>query len=273
MSRSFDLEINPKILYWIDMPADVLSVKERTELLLNDVLVKRIYSETLDQGLPADAADAAFLYNFDQILAKNRGNKNSSSSLLATKFAEYIRSNHPTRALVHTTLLDKELADRFRRAEIPYLEKNIDVKSEVNATMLQIVKIVFRNHPKLRRKYLRLEFKDKSKFQGRVTSLRFPELNPIEVTVRDISLNGIGFSITNKEDFKNLHLKDPVRATLEIEKFKFDLNYGFVTRVFSEENELGISFNTLNNKMVSPVNSNKFSQQLNIWVRDFAISR
>ncbi|GEM_PF-3376575 len=273
MARELDLRISPKRVYWVDMPLDILSVKDRTELLLADVQIRRLPSESLIEALPEDAAEAAFLYNFDQIVAKNRTQKNHSAKVLAPKYADYIRAHHPDRALVHTTMLDTEIARTFRMADIPYLEKNIDVKSELVVTMLQIVKILFRNDPKLRRKYLRLELVEDKKYPVRLHSHRFKEIKNVQGFVKDISLNGVGLSLELGEDYKHFHLKDPVGFTLEIERFTFAVYFGFVTRVFSERNELGISFNVFNRKMVTEANAVKINQQLQVWLRDFAIAR
>jgi len=273
MAREVDFRISPKKMYWIDMPSDILSVKERIELLLADVQIRRLPSELLHQALPEDAVDSAFLYNFDQIVAKNRMQKNQSAKVLAAKYADYIRAHHPGRALVHTTMLDTEIARTFRMADIPYLEKNIDVKSEVVATMHQIIKILFRNDPKLRRKYLRLELMEDKKYPIRLYSHRFKEIKNVQGFVKDISLNGVGLSLEVRDDYKHFHLKDPVGFTLEIERFMFALHFGFVTRVFLERNELGISFNVFNRKMITEENAAKINQQLQVWLRDFAIAR
>lgn len=222
---------------------------------------------TIDDNTTVLLPNAVILYNFDAIASANRAGKVHTVGTVAKKILKHGQAHAKGCFAVHTTVLDAHLAETFSNAGVPLVTKNLDYRSHALSSLLHLLPLLFRQDSRLKRKYLRLDFGSSQKYTCTLASRNNTEVQ-FDGNIKDISLNGVGFSLKEAHNCSRLNLKEPVNISLVFNKSRIEIKLGFVTRLYSMHNEIGVSFNIRNVAMVSEKNSVELINLFEQWLKE-----
>ena len=261
-----EINISPKLVYFIEIPGCV-GEEEKLELLKRDIMLIECNGnyETLQKLTKNHNKYSAYFYNLENMILKNRIKKDDFFSF-AANIATFIRNHVPERSLVHTSIIDEDIANLFRYEGIAYVEKNMTDKNIILNTIINSIRPFFIENQRLLRSSLRL-FLFQSKCKIEITKISDKIYTPIIGYVKDLSLTGIGFILENKYDLNILKLKDRLTLKLFLDRAIIKINMSIVTRIHEDKNEVGVSFNITDNHMIREEDANRLTLILYNWMK------
>ena len=264
---SGDIDISPKVLYFIEIP-NTVGEDEKLELLKHDILIIESDGniEKLHTLKKRHTKYSAYFYNLENIFIKNRVKRNDFFSFSAN-IATFIKNFEPNKSLVHTSMIDDEIAYIFRSEGIPYVEKNLRDKKIAYSTILNSIKPFFIENQRLIRSSLRLNLLP-MKYKVEIVNLcaKYPE--HIMGYIKDLSLSGMGFILRDKHDISSFKLKDRLQVRLFLHRTIIKINVSFVTRVLKNNSEIGVSFNITDGHMIREDYANRLTLLVYNWMKD-----
>lgn len=261
-----EIRISPKLIYFVEIPGCV-GEEEKLELLKRDILLVECNGnlESLHELTKSYSKYSAYFYNLENMTIKNRVKKEELFTF-AANVATFIKNLVPERSLVHTSLIDDNIANLFRSEGIAYVEKNMTDKNVILSTIVNAIRPFFIENQRLLRSSLRL-FLLQSRCKVEITNLASKISNPINGYVKDLSLTGIGIFLYNKYDFDLFKLKDRLNLKLFLNRAIIKVNISIVTRIHKEKNEIGVSFNITDNHMIREDDANRLTLILYNWMK------
>jgi hypothetical protein len=262
-----EIKIAPKIIYFVELPS-TFGEEEKLDLLKRDILVveKDGNIDTLPSLFKNNTKNTAFFYNLENILLKNRVKKEELYTF-AANMAMFIKNYMPDKSVVHTSFIDDNISFIFRSEGIPYIEKSLTDKKVIYNTILSCVKPLFIENQKMLRSSLRLNL-IQNKFRAEIINLTDKLYSPVEGYIKDLSLNGIGLILKNKEEIRLFKLKDNLQIKLYLNRSIIKIDLSIATRIFSDHGEIGVSFNITDDHMIRDEYANRLTSIIYSWMKN-----
>jgi hypothetical protein len=259
-----EVRVTPKLIYWIEMPANIKEY-DKMELLKRDILLVEFTGnfEKLPELIKLNSKYMAFIFNLEGIFSKNNISK-ENETVMAGNLLQFIISFAPGRCLVHTTNIEPEISQMFINEGIPYMERNLFDKRTAFSTIVNLIKPFFSEQQRINRSYVRvhlfpmrfkIEIENITRKSGVVLSY-----------LRDLSLNGLQITLHEKNDLNLFGLKDIIRLKVYIKGKICKINMAYVTRVDEATQSVSISYNILNEKMIREDDSDMLISLVYNWL-------
>ncbi len=260
-----EITVSPKVIYWVGIPT-ILDKNERLELFKNDILVidHDGNNESLCELKKSYNKYTAYFYNLENILLKNKIN-NNDIYFFSSNIATFIENLIPERSLVHTSIIDDNLANIFRTHGIPYMEKNLKDKKAVFTTIYNIIRPFFIEKGRIERAMLRLVLLP-MEFKVNITVLNNNLAPIIEGYIKDLSLNGLCFRLVSKKDLYFFKLKEKLKLKLLIKRNIIDIEKAYISRIDIENNDIGVNFNIRDERMIKEESANSLTLLIYNWL-------
>jgi hypothetical protein len=255
----------PNTIYWIKMPA-IIGESDQVELLKNDILVIDCdYGiEDLDKIREKDKTNAAFFYNLDVLLSKNLVIQENLYNH-AEKIAAFISDHAPERSIAHTFTIDAKMCDIFRSKGLIYIEKNLVDRTNAVSTIMNLLRPIFSDENKIKRSFFRINLYPSIKYRIEIVTCSEKKVNGF---VKDLSLNGMGLIINEKEEMPFLKLKDSIQARIFTPTAVLKISSSYITRKDDEALEIGINYNINDKNMVKEDTANYLTRLIFYWIRE-----
>jgi len=262
-----EIKISPKVLYFIEIP-NTIGEEEKLELLKNDILILEEDGniDSINKLINKHTKYSAYFYNLESMFLKNRVRRENYYSF-AANIATFIKNFAPEKSLVHTSMIDEEIANIFRSEGISYVEKNLRDKKIVYSTILNTIPPFFIENQRLFRSSLRVHLLP-MKFKVEITNLNTDYLDTMTGYIRDLSLAGMSFILKDRHDLKSFKLKDRLRVRLFLHRNIIKINICLVTRVIKENAEIGVSFNITDGHMIREDYANRLTAIIYNWMKN-----
>lgn len=260
-----EITVSPKVIYWVGIPT-ILDKNERLELFKNDILVidHDGNNDSLCELKKSYNKYTAYFYNLENILLKNKINNENLYSF-SSNIATFIGNLIPERSLVHTSIIDDNLANIFRSHGIPYMEKNLKDKKAVFTTLYNIIRPFFIEKGRVERGMLRLILLP-MKFKVNITILNNKLAPVLEGYIKDLSLNGLCFRLISKNDLFFFKLKERLKLKLLIKRNVIDIERAYISRIDNENCDIGVNFNIKDEKMIKEESANCLTLLIYNWL-------
>jgi hypothetical protein len=260
--------VSPKTFYWIEMPA-VIDDNDKIEFLKKDIMLVDI---RCDKHILAKLKDrnnekTCFFYNLDGMFLRNQI-KDKDVYQFAKYISETIKKIDNKKSAVHTNMIDKNLAIFFKKQGIPYFEKNMHDKKNASIVIDGLNNFIFEKNGKNNRAFLRLNISENESSKVEITNLTTPTPKPMHGYLKDISLNGVGIILKDKEDIKNIKLKDVLQVKIFILRTVVKIQMGFVTRIDINNADFGINYNIFDNRMILTDDVNFLTGLIYDWIKN-----
>lgn len=263
-----EILIDPKTIYWVAMPPEVLTQRDQIELLKRDILVRDVSFDELESMTRIEKEKSGFIFNLDRIIASDRQARIAEAIVAARRVKEFITKFGRGNSVVHTTDLDSEISDLFAAEKIPLLHKSLDYRKIALATLNSVSKLFFRSgSAAAKRSYLRLRLSRENRVNVKITNHTSGN-EDIQGIIKDLSMNGLGITLKKKQDFDKFNLKDNISLKFGFEGQQISIKSAFVTRVYRAHDELGVNFNHSNREMIDEQNALKYSSTIYNQLRE-----
>ncbi|MCG8572045.1 MAG: PilZ domain-containing protein [Spirochaetes bacterium] len=264
--KNGEIKITPKTLFWIETPVPIYD-EEKIEFLKNDILILES-SLNLEKASPFkknDKLDSFFLFNLDGIIHKNNI-KDKDILHASTKISDLINQNIYKESIVHTNMINNQLAHFFKNQKIHYLEKNLsDHKSAIHVAQ-DIIKYFFHNTGVHHRTSIRLNFYPDNEINAKIIFSN--EDAPYLGYLKDLSLDGLGIYMPFEETI-NLRLGELIKIELYSHKPFLTIKKGLITRIDKKTKEVGISFNLNDKKMINEDQADYITSMIYNWLKEY----
>jgi hypothetical protein len=260
-----EITISPKVVYWVGIPS-ILDKNKRLELLKNDILIIEHdgNSNSLYELKKSYNKYTAYFFNLENLLLKNKIN-NDNIYTFSTNIATFIDNLIPDRSLVHTSLIDDDLANIFRTHGISFLEKNLKDKKEVFSTLNNIIRPFFVEQGRLERSTLRLILLP-MKYKVEIRNLSNSIMPVLEGYIKDLSLNGMCFRLSLKSDLSFFQTKERLKLKLFIKHYIVNIDLACIVRLDDEAGDVCVSFNINSERMIKEESSNCLTSLIYNWL-------
>jgi hypothetical protein len=250
-----EISVSPKVVYWIGIPSE-LEKDERLNLLKNDILIIEHNgdSNSLCELRNSSSKYTAYFYNLDNLLLNNKVSQDDIHTF-SLNVAMFIENLIPERSLVHTSLIDNSIGDLFRKHGISFLEKNLKEKRIALTTLISTIRPFFIEKGRVERSALRIIVLP-MKFKIEIKNLNNKIDQLIIGSIKDFSLNGLCFRLNLKSDLMFFKLKDKLKLRLFINRNVIDIDMACIIRIDDKINEIGVSFNIKDEKMIKADSAN-----------------
>ncbi len=267
---SGEIYIFPKIIHFIEIPY-IINDDDKLDLLRKDILLIEQKGElnTLHNLAKNESGNSAYFYDLENIFLRNRIKKEDYFSF-AANMATFIKNFIPERSLVYTSTVNEKIAYLFRSEGIPYIEKNLSDKKMFFYTILNIVKPFFIDNQRLMRSALRFQFLP-MKYKIEIINLSAKNKSIISGYLKDINLYGLCFVLNNSFEKNLFSLKDKLQLRLFLPRNLIKIGISFVTRISSDKNEIGVSYNISDSHMISVDDANKLTSIFYIWLKEIIV--
>jgi len=258
--------ITPKSIYWIDTPVS-FNENDRIELLKRDVLLIN-YDGDIKEIAKLKEKDnkySGYFFNLDGILSKNHI-KGDTLYGFVEKLAQYIGSYINKRSLVYTTILDKKLVEIFKKHQVHFFEKNLNDKKIAISTIIKLIYPFFSENNKLERAFVRLNLLP-MKYSLIITNLKQSHVT-INGTLKDLSLNGMGIIISEKNKIEKIKLKDVVEVKLSLKTSIIKISKAIVARVDQNKFEAGLIYNITDSTMIREDYASILTGIIYNWIKE-----
>ncbi|MCK4798753.1 MAG: hypothetical protein KAT05_15355 [Spirochaetes bacterium] len=261
-----EIHISPKTIFWVEMP-DNIKDHDKIELLKKDILLVKCSGviQELVKLREKNSKSSAFFYNLDQILHENHI-KNSEAFNFLHKIVQFIKTLSPEKTLVHTTIIDKKISELFRDEGIIYVEKNLNDKKIAESTILALIHPLFSEHNKVKRSFLRLNLLP---MKYKVAISNISRGSPvIKGCLKDLSLNGMGIVLNDKNELNFFSLKNLIEIKIFIRDSILTISKAFITRVDDEKIEIGVNYDISDNSMVREDYATYLTGLIYNWIKE-----
>lgn len=261
-----EVSVAPKTVYWVGIPP-VIGKAERIELLKNDIFIIDFDEKMgkFSELLKGQAMYSVFFFNIERMMREESVERQSMLDY-ARNLATFITTLGPDRCMVHTGIIDKELANIFRSEGIVYLEKNMNDRKKAIATLLELIKPFFIRESKVSRSVVRINLSS-SKYKFDLVNLTSPEIPKVTGYLRDLSLNSLGLILDNPGGQKLPALKDWVQVRLYMSGYIIKIIKSLITRVDPDKGELAVTFNINDDNMIKENYANTLSANVYNWLK------
>lgn len=262
--QSGEVKISPNTLYWIQMPVSI-GETDKIELLKKDILLIDCNYGIGDLAklVEKQGKNVAFFYNLDRIFQKSKiENEYSISQNLASFISKY----SPDKSIVHTTIIDEKIKNIFRDEGLIYIEKNFNDKQGAVGTVMDLIKPLFSEKDMIRRSFLRINLFPDTKYKIEITSQRL--VDPIMGNLKDLSLNGMGLILLDKNDTNKFDLKETISIKIYTPSSILKIPMAFITRKDEHNSEIGVNYNIENRSMVKDETSSFLMKIIYKWIQD-----
>ncbi len=258
---------SPKTIYWLQAPACIGDV-DKVELLKRDVLVLDHTSEL--NSIPAirdkKSEYSVFFYNLDSIFIRNHI-KQSDYISICNNIAQFVTTFVPEKTIIHTSIIDTNIARVFNNKKILFIEKNFhDRKTAINAA-LKLTTYLFEKNNTPHRSFIRLNLLHK-RYKVEIISSTCPD-KVIHGFVKDLSLNGLGVVLVDSEQISCITLKNIIQLKIFMNQQILKINTAIVMRKFEEKNEIGVCYNINDHKMIREDYASKLTSVIYQWIKEF----
>jgi hypothetical protein len=264
--KNGEIAISPNTIYWVKMPVNI-SETNQIELLKNDVLVIdcNYGLEDFKNLVITDNTNTAYFYNLDAIIQKDKVKKENLYAY-CTQVAQFIAGYLPQRSVIHTYIIDGKINEIFRSKGLIYIEKNLFSNSNAVMIVMNLIKPIFSEGNRIRRSSLRVGLYPDIKYKVEITNM---EKNIVKHGVlKDISLNGIGMILLDKNDLSFFALKDNIQIKIFTPSSVLKIFSSIITRIDQEKIEVGVNYNILDNHMVKDETAHYLTKLIFYWIKD-----
>lgn len=260
-----EIIISPKVIFWIEMPS-AINDTDILELLRKDIFIIKYDGdfEKLPELEKSRSNYTGYFFNLEEMLLKNKVVESDFLSF-AINIATFIKGFVPDKTLVHTNMINKEIAEVFQSNMISYLEKNLNNKKIIYNTISSILFAFFTEKERSQRAAIRL-IVSRLKYKAEIKSLRRKALPTFDAYIKDVSMNGICLVISDSNNLKYFDLKDTVALKLILTGILIKIETCFVTRIDIQKNEIGLTFNINDNRMIREEQANALTSLFYKWL-------
>lgn len=261
-----EIKIAPKVIYWV-APPSIIGEGERIELLKRDVMLIDFPGSFNSFGKLHITLDkfTAYFFNLDEILIYNKV-KPSEYLAFAINLLQFIKGFAPEKSLVHSSIINKDLAKIFLSQGISYIEKNLSDRKAIFSTLLNMIKPFFTEKQQLQRSMVRLNLLP-LKFKAELTNLDNPLAPTVQGVIKDLSLNGMGLVLFDKNNGEFFKLKDKIQVRLHLQKSIIKINKSLLIRVIFDTGELGIMYNINDSHMIRDDYASRLTSMIYNWLK------
>jgi len=261
-----EIIISPKIIYWIEIPS-VIGNQEKFDLLKNDIFVIEYDGdvEKLPGLVKSKSKYSGYFYNLENMIKKNNIHEDDIISF-SLNIATFINGFMPDKSLVHTSMILEDVAKVFHSNTISYIETNLTNKKSAYSLITKMLFAFFSENERSQRAAIRLILSS-MKYKVEIFDVRIKRSEIIYAYIKDISLNGICIILKNKDDLVHFKLKDIVQVKVYLSQSILKIDACFVTRINSNNNEIGINFNINDVNMINEENSIILTSLVYNWLR------
>ena len=265
--KNGEITIAPKVIFWVGIPS-VIKKNEQIELLKNDVLIVEHNgnSQALYNLKKTCNKYTAYFYNLENLLLTNKINHDDIYTFMSN-IATFIESLAPERSLVHTNVIDENIANIFRYRGISYVEKNLKDKKIAFSTLINIIRPFFAEKDRLKRSVLRLILLP-MKYKVEIINLGNKIAPLVEGYIKDLSLNGMCIALRIKSHSSFFELKDRIQMKLFLKYSIIKIDMAFITRIDKKTGEMGINFNITDEHMIREDNASKLTTLIYDWIKE-----
>ncbi len=266
MAKNVEVVSRPKMIKWIEIPA-IIGDDDHVEFLKRDLLLKGL-SGKMDELTKAEASnddETAFFYNLDKIFLINNVMFNDRL-MFSRDLIKVIKEKSPYKSLVHTNIIDYKLANVFRTEGIPFIEKNLEDRSNAYITATNLIQPFFSINNQVVRSYIRVNL-SMMDYKVEINKHSSYEIK-VDCKLKDLSLNGMGFSLSDENLCNFFSLKDLIIIKVHVSNFIIKVNKAIITRIDCNKREIGVNFNINDNNMVSLIDSEKLSKMILKWIKE-----
>jgi len=238
---------------------------DKIELLKKDILlIDCNYGiEDIPKLIEKQGKNIAFFYNLDRIFQKNKA---ENEYALSQKLANFISKFSPDKSIVHTTLLDEKIKNIFRQEGLIFLEKNFNDKQGAVNIVMDLMKPLFSEENIVKRSFLRINLYPETKYKIEITGASLTE--PILGHLKDLSLNGLGMILFDRDDIKKVSIKDSISIRIFTPISILKVPMAFITRKDEDKSEIGVNYNIENKSMVKDETASFLIKIIYKWIHD-----
>ena len=235
------ITVQPKQVSWVGLPIQI-NESERLKLLEKDIFLYDYQPQQLAQVRELNTKFAAYIFNLDRILQVHRQTRILGRLAVAKILVHQITSRNLANSIVHSTSFDQDIIQLFKDSNIGHICKDLQYKNAawqfINIQILNDFYIENRSH----RDYVRLLFHPNQKIKIAIKNLISDNIPIITATLKDLSINSLGFRLDEEEHLKNFQLKDALQISVLSSPIRFNLATCFLTRMNKETRELSVNF-------------------------------
>ncbi len=260
------IEAMPRTVHWIEMPANFKD-KDRTELIAHDIWVEPVRIQEL---LSIPDKNLIIFVNLDYVIFTKSAQQTGDALQNARSLLNKLRQLSILHIVVHTTHLNEQLKQFFKKEGISYLEVNLFNQKVAISSIQKIVNLLYEKMGRARRAHLRIKIPEQASLEVLMT---LPNEHLIRGYLRDISMNGICLYINEQEKLDLIPLKGFVKLQFNLSTIQVKIDMGIVARIDRETSETGLYFDLENPKMIKEEFAEHFKALLYQWIRDMLESK
>jgi hypothetical protein len=261
--------LSPNTIYWVQAPTTIGEI-EKIDLLKKDVFIVdcRYNLNNISKLKEKKDESSAFFFNIDAIIKKSYLKIESATSVYRD-LAQFISNVCREKSIVHTNIIDEKISSIFREQGLFYLEKNFYDRTTAVSTVSNLIKPLFVFNNRVPRPHLRIRLYPEIKYKVEFVDKNvLTESKPIQGILKDLSLNGMGIVLNDKENIKKLKLKNIIQIKINAINSILKIPMAYITRIDIENGEFGINYDINNNQMVNEDSSNYILKMIYNWMKE-----
>jgi len=265
------IAIMPKTVYWIGRPEN-FKEKERVDVLQKDIWINDISLSDSIEEKNIEWSNHVLLVNLDRLNDRILSKEPVAPGTLL-KLVEKIDSFKPLHTIVHTTQLNDDYKQIFKRPGYSYAEKSLYDTTIATRFITQSIQQIYQLVRKTQRSFLRIELAPDSQIPVQISSASSPHPRTITGKIVDISMGGFGIIPDTENVKKVFSLKEMIDLKFPISGFMIRVNKGIIARINEAENEVGVFFDINNNRMIREDHALHMTEMLFLWTREIIRTR